>query len=228
MIEPAQMVNLVPTITTLSTAESTVPPGQLVTVTAVVSPAQGGGTPTGRVQFTSLGNIPVIDPISLPLMVVGGQAEAMFLVAMLDAGTHTINASYSGDSEFAPSTAALTVTVTGTSMPTPPGPPTVAALGRTHAGLTSITVGFGVALDPGSATDVARYLVRGAVPDRPAGGGVFRARLGIKSVGYNAAAETVTITLARPHKGPVQVTVRAGLLAADGAATTSDFVVAVR
>jgi hypothetical protein len=82
-----------------------------------------------------------------------------------------------------------------------------------------------VALDPASATDAARYIVRGKVADRATGGGVFRTRLGIKSVGYSAAAQTVTITLARPHRGPVQVTVRAGLLAADVAASTSDFAV---
>jgi hypothetical protein len=207
-------------MTTLSTAESTVAPGQLVTVTAVVSPLQGDGTPTGRVQFYSLGNIPVIDPIAVPLVEVGGQAEAMFSISVLDSGTHAINASYSGDSQFAPSIAVpLTVTVTGNS----PEPPTIVALGRSHAGLTSITLSFGVALDPGSATDVERYLVRGAVPDRATG--VFRVRLAIRSVRYDAAAQTVTVRLARPHKGPVQVTIGAGLLAPDGASSTSDYLV---
>jgi hypothetical protein len=146
----------------------------------------------------------------------------MFSISVLDPGTHAINASYSGDSTFAPSTATpLTVTVTGAA----PGPPALVALGRSRAGLTSITLSFGVALDPGSATEVGRYRALGAVPDRATGD--FRVRLAIKSVRYNASAQTVMITLARPHRGPVHVTIRAGLLAADGAATTSDFAVAV-
>jgi hypothetical protein len=188
-------------MTTLSTPETTVAPGQLVTVTAVVSPAQGGGTPTGGVQFDSLGNIPVIDAIVVPLVQVGGHAEAMFSISALDAGTHAINASYSGDSQFAPSVA-MPLTV-----------------------MVSITLSFGVALVPGSAQEADRYLVLGAVPDRATG--VFRARLTIKSVRYNAAAENVTITLSRPHAGPVHVKVQAGLGAADGAESTNTFTVAV-
>jgi hypothetical protein len=220
----AQTVNLVPTVTTLSTPASTVAPGQLVTVTAVVSPAQAGGTPTGGVEFYSLGNMPVIDPIVVPLVLVGGQAEALFSIAVLDAGTHAINAGYTGDSQFAPSVAPpLTVPVTGNSTPTPPQPPTIVALGHKGAGLTSITLSFGVALVPSSAQDASLYRALGHVPDRATGD--FRRKLAIKSVRYSAAAQCVTIALARPHRGPVHVEIQAGLRAADDAASASAFAV---
>jgi hypothetical protein len=98
-------------------------------------------------------------------------------------------------------------------------------MGRSRAGLTSITLSFGAALVPGSAQEADRYLVLGAVPDRATG--AFRARLAIKSVRYNAAAETVTITLARPRAGPVHVKIQVGLRAADGAVSANTFTVAV-
>ena len=56
---------------------------------------------------------------------------------------------------------------------------------------------------------------------------VFRERVKIARVSYDATARTVTLNLARPQKRPVQVTVRAGLVAADGMSSTSDFTAVV-
>jgi hypothetical protein len=48
---------------------------------------------------------------------------------------------------------------------------------------------------------------------------VYTKALKIKGVVYNPASNTVTILLARRHKGPAQVTIAPGLVGADG--TTS-------
>jgi hypothetical protein len=68
--------------------------GQQVTFSASVTP-NGGGTPTGSVTFTDGGNS--LGVINLA----GGTAS---LVSTLAAGRHSVIASYSGDSNFNPST----------------------------------------------------------------------------------------------------------------------------
>jgi hypothetical protein len=49
----------------------------------------------------------------------------------------------------------------------------------------------------------------------------------IARVSYDRAAHSVRLKLAVPQKGPVQVTVRAGLVAADGMSSSSDFTAVV-
>ena len=44
----------------------------------------------------------------------------------------------------------------------------------------------------------------------------------IKGVAYNDSTPTVTINLARPFKGTVQVTIHGGVLASNGAASSGD------
>jgi len=81
--------------------------GQLATFTATVTPAQGGGTPTGTVSFSD-GNT-ALGTFQLDA---GGQAR--FSTSILDLGDHAVTAAYSGDSVFAASTStALTQTVNG-------------------------------------------------------------------------------------------------------------------
>jgi hypothetical protein len=79
--------------------------GQNVTFTAGVAPQTGTGVPTGSITF--LDGQAQIAAVTLN----GGAAS--FSPANLAAGTHTITAAYSGDSNYAASTsAASTVTVT--------------------------------------------------------------------------------------------------------------------
>ncbi len=71
----------------------------MVTFTATVVPtAAWTGTPTGTVTFKIDG---VTEP-PVPLRVVNGSDQAAFSLATLTAGTHTISASYNGDTTFAP------------------------------------------------------------------------------------------------------------------------------
>ena len=44
----------------------------------------------------------------------------------------------------------------------------------------------------------------------------------IKGTTYNPTSHTVTLNLAKPYKGPVQVTVDRGVPSADGVPTTAD------
>ena len=78
--------------------------GQLVTFTATVS---GAGTPTGVVTFsddsTSIGRA--------TLTTAGGTTSANFSISSLAVGSHTVTASYSGDSNFQGSTGTWTQVV---------------------------------------------------------------------------------------------------------------------
>src|SRR5207245_4717066 len=105
------------TTTVLSTAN---PPasGQSVTFTATVSVTLPGSTaagyPTGTVIFsdggTSIGQG--------TLSTTGGVTRATFSTSSLTFGSHTITASYAGNSNFLTSTGTFTQTVNNSSMTT--------------------------------------------------------------------------------------------------------------
>jgi hypothetical protein len=90
------------TTTSLTSSPNPSALGQGVTLTAVVTPANGG-TPTGKVTFydgsTSLGTV----ALSL--------GTAQFATSALVVGTHSLTASYSGDSSFQPSTSSAVIQV---------------------------------------------------------------------------------------------------------------------
>jgi Glycoside hydrolase family 44/Bacterial Ig-like domain (group 3) len=92
------------TTTSVMASATQLTPGQNVTFTAGVAPQTGTGVPTGSITFldgqTQLGTVTLN----------GGAAS--FSTANLAAGTHTITAAYSGDSNYAASISATsTVTV---------------------------------------------------------------------------------------------------------------------
>jgi hypothetical protein len=103
---PTQTVNppdLVPTTTTLTSSLNPETVGQQVTFKAVVSAQGFQGTPTGTVTFTIDGQAQ--PPVSLSVQ--GGQGEAQFVTSTLTTGRHTVTATYSGDSNVAPSSGSL-------------------------------------------------------------------------------------------------------------------------
>ena len=69
--------------------------GQPVTFTAVVTAPSYQGTPTGTVTFTIDGQAQT--PVTLAL--VGGSDQAQFTTSTLAAGSHTVSAAYSGDTQ---------------------------------------------------------------------------------------------------------------------------------
>src|SRR5205823_956474 len=79
--------------------------GQNLQFTATVAPASGTGTPTGTVQFTVDGaNFGSAATIS------GGSATSP-TIGTLTVGTHSVGATYSGDSAFSGSSGSLTQTI---------------------------------------------------------------------------------------------------------------------
>ncbi len=77
--------------------------GQPVTFTAVVTAPSFQGTPTGTVTLTIDGQ----PQAPVQLSVVGGVDEAQFSTSALSPGSHTVTASYSGDSNVSPSSGSL-------------------------------------------------------------------------------------------------------------------------
>jgi hypothetical protein len=98
--------SLTNTATTLSSsAGSTIPSGQALTLTATVRPG-GSGTPTGSVTFLDGSTV-------LGTATPDASGVATLTLTNLDAGTHLLTAVYGGDDNFAGSAAsALTQTVT--------------------------------------------------------------------------------------------------------------------
>jgi hypothetical protein len=110
--------------------------------------------------------------------------------------------------------------------PLPPSALGIASVGRSKKGVTSVSIGFDTALDPGSASNIGLYkMLRGI---KKHGKIVYNKALRIRSVHYDVNAHTVTIRLAVPFKGPLQVTLRAGILSLAGAPSTTAFTKVVR
>ena len=115
---PTQSVQapaLLPSTTTLESSHDPSTLGQAVTFTAVVTAPSYEGTPSGKVTFTIDGQAQT--PVNLG--VVGDTDEARFTTSTLSAGSHTVSASYSGDSNVSASTGSLpTQTVNAPVLPT--------------------------------------------------------------------------------------------------------------
>ena len=98
-----QVVEKAATTTTLASSVSPSVWGQSVTFTASVSAVPpGAGTPTGTATFTDTLTSTVICN-GAPL---DGSAQAVCTTDVLSVGTHPITVSYSGDTNFSPSTVA--------------------------------------------------------------------------------------------------------------------------
>jgi uncharacterized protein (TIGR03437 family) len=100
---------LAPTTTTVVANPSTIDTTGFTTLTATVIAAGGGPTPTGTVVFGLSG--PVLGTATLSGT--GGTAQAVLPITWsLGAGSYSITASYSGDSNYSGSSGLVTVTVT--------------------------------------------------------------------------------------------------------------------
>ncbi|HLJ94538.1 MAG TPA: Ig-like domain repeat protein, partial [Gemmataceae bacterium] len=92
----SQVVQAVTTTALTSSANPSVT-NQTITFTATVTPSQGAATPTGMVTFKD-------GTTALGTGVLNGNGQATLTVSTLAVGTHTITASYGGDSNSAGST----------------------------------------------------------------------------------------------------------------------------
>ena len=116
-----QTVNQATTSAALKSSQNPSAFGQSVTFTATISPSSGSGTPTGTVNFTVDGGAPTSVPLS--------NGQATFSTASLGPGSHSIAATYAGDTNFTGSNASLsqgvnqsTTTTALTSSPNPAKP----------------------------------------------------------------------------------------------------------
>src|SRR5581483_9955938 len=95
-----QVVNQASTTTTIASSANPSQFGQTVTFTATVTAvAPGAGLPTGTVTFTDSGN-------TVGTGTLNGAGQATFATNTLSVATHSIVASYGGDTNFLTSTSA--------------------------------------------------------------------------------------------------------------------------
>jgi alpha-glucosidase len=99
-IVPVPDPTLTSTTTSLVVSPNPATTGDMVTLVATVSAATG--MPTGNVQFRDVDNVLGTAPLD-------GQGRAVLTTTALPPGSHTLTASYAGDSSFAASTSAAVV-----------------------------------------------------------------------------------------------------------------------
>jgi hypothetical protein len=142
---------------------------------------------------------------------------------VLNAGANqAITASFTpaDKTDYNAATASVRINVIALRSPPPPHVTGNVSVTRTKKGLTSITVGFDEALNPGSVANRALYSVLGAVKKHRKT--VYSKGVRIKGISFDGNTR-VTINLAKPYKGAVKVTVHGGILATDGASSSGDF-----
>jgi hypothetical protein len=118
---------------------------------------------------------------------------ATLVVPSLPPGTSTITAAYSGNAVYAPSVSDVAnITVLSAEV----NGPTVAKVQRYgyHHQATSVVISFNDALDPASAQTLSNYSLVGPAKKHGKGGHP----IGIGAAVYNAASNTVTLTLTQP------------------------------
>jgi predicted outer membrane repeat protein len=157
-----------------------------------------------------------------------GQTDAngriMFTYTRSGEGTDTIIASVR-----IPGGATITsspVMVTWSAVPAAPTPTEVVGAGRSKKGLKAISIIFNEPLNPGSVGNRNLYSLHGGVKRR--GKIIYSKNLRVKTISYDSTARGVTITLSKPHKGAIQVTVHGGIMATDGLSSHGDFTAVVK
>jgi hypothetical protein len=97
----------------------------------------------------------------------------------------------------------------------------------THSkkGINQIIIGFSEDLIPSSVTNGSFFSLASGVKKRHKL--VFSKRVKIGGVSYDGTAHQVTIRLAKPLKGKVQVTVHGGIMATNGLSSQGDFTAVV-
>ena len=193
-----------PTTTTLTVSPITSTSGQTVTLTAAVAPVSSvtsGALPNGTITFldgtTTLGTGTLVN------------GTATFTTSTLASGTHSLTASYSGDSNFAPSTStAVTVTVsagaasTTTSLVVSPNTSNVGQAVTLTATVTPNTATGTVTFKDGTTTVGTATLSGGTgsitITTLTAGTHSLTAAYGGDSKNAASTSSAVTVTVSQP------------------------------
>jgi hypothetical protein len=97
---------------------------------------------------------------------------------------------------------------------------------KSRKGVTAVSVAFNQPLDPASADNPGLYRVLRGVKKRKKT--VYTKALKIRSISYVSSSDSVTIDLAKPLKGAVEMTVDGAIEALDGAISNLDFTTIIR
>jgi virginiamycin B lyase len=108
----------------------------------------------------------------------------------------------------------------------PPAVTGVVSVAHSRKEITAIVLGFSEDLNPSSAGNAVFYSLDAGVKKRHRL--QFTKHVKIGSVSYNGTTHQVTITLARPFKGKLQITARGGIEAANGLSSNGDFTAVVK
>jgi hypothetical protein len=193
------------TTTSLSASAAQINVGQSVTFTVGVA-ASAGATPSGTVTLldgsTSLGTAPLTN------------GAATFTITSLAAGTHSITASYAGDSADGASTSsAVSVQVSGAQLPstavTLVASPASAVSGQAISLTASVTPASAtgtISFTDGSAAVGSATLTSGkgtlSVSTLAAGTHSLTAAYGGDAADSPGSSNTVTVTITAPTSGP--------------------------
>jgi hypothetical protein len=175
------------------------------------------GTPLGPAQLDAAASIP------------GTVAYSPAAGAILDAGRdRVLTATFTPADSTDYNSVAITTTINvlNATSPSPPHAMGIVRANHTKKGLISITVAFDEALNPELVNNPGLYSVRGGVKKQ--GKTVHGKNVLIRAVNYDDTAHTVTINLARPSKGIVQVTILPGVVAVNGGSSSSRFTALVK
>jgi hypothetical protein len=199
----------VDTTTTLKASASTALVGTSLTFTAIVTPGAGGGVPTGSVSF-----LDGAKPFGAGTL--SSTGTATYSTSALAAGSHSISASYAGDTEDASSTSpAVEVTVSAAapqfSITLTPSSGSV-AVGKSVSSIIAITPvnGFNQAVAltcAGAPGDATCLISPGSVT--PNGSSTASATLTIQT-GVKTAALRGAETLRPGRRGGVFLSMLAG------------------
>ncbi|HEY1902326.1 MAG TPA: Ig-like domain repeat protein [Terracidiphilus sp.] len=191
-----QLVTVLPplTATTLSIAgPSSVTEGLSSTFTATVIPSSNSGVPTGTVTFS-------VDGGKATPATVNGTGTGTYSTSSLAAGTHTLTAVYSGDTNFAAATSSVLTVRVGSDFTIMSSNPLVMA----HAGDTAT---FNIALSPADGEPAFASAVALSVTGLPTG---TTYSFSPASVPAGSGPTAVTLTVQAPQ------TTAASLPANDG------------
>ena len=153
----------------------------------------------------------------------GGTGQAI-INATLPHGSYSITAVYAGNSSFQGSSSQANEFTVNTATPTIPQVLAIAGV-SSKKGLTSFTVSFNEPLSSSSASSSGLYQVFAAVTKivKKHKETLFTKSLAIRSVSPNSTSSTVTINLAKPFKGRVEVMVQGNITARNGASNSVRF-----
>lgn len=99
-------------------------------------------------------------------------------------------------------------------------------MANSRKGITAVSVGFSQPLESGSAENSSLYQVLAGVKKKKKT--VYTKSLKIRGVIYSGSTNSVSISLAKPYKGAVELAVNGAIEALDGAISNVDFTTIIR